>query len=195
METQDQDFPDIEDEIVASETPVSEEPISEAPTLEPVKEVQPKMIEIVHKDKVLRHVQPQESKYWHFTFINQADQDQLTRVLETIPNYNLTVTYGLTQNSPDIILYQDDEIVGKIHLLLCDKRDANLPAKYYCKIYLYHFQNQDLFNNVEVALVNFFENFKSAAMNRKEKGGAKIRNKRSTRRKSRRSKKTHKRRK
>ena len=132
-------------------------------------EVKPLTIEIANKKAVLRHVKPQESKYWHFKFIDPRHTSQMTNVLQSIQGYRLTVEYGTPINTADIILKMNDEdedesedreIVGKIHLLLCDKRDANLPSKYYCKLFFFHFKNSQLFQDVKTALVNFFETFR-----------------------------------
>jgi hypothetical protein len=124
------------------------------------KEVPAETIEISNKN-IINHLKPQENKYWHFTFKNEANKNQMTRVLQNIPGYNLTVEYGIPVNSPDVTLKNNGETIGKIHLLLSDRRDANLPEKYYCKLYFYHFKNPELYQSVKTALVNFFENFKS----------------------------------
>jgi hypothetical protein len=129
------------------------------PVADTADEVPAETIEISAKERVLPHVKPQESKYWHFT-LEDANKNQLTKVLQSVPGYNLTVEYGVPQNTPDITLKMNGETVGKIHLLLCDRRDANLPEKYYCKLYFYHFKKPELFQAVKTSLVNFFENFK-----------------------------------
>lgn len=131
--------------------------------VEETEEVKPETVHIRTNEKtILRHVKPQESKYWHFKFIDQKNTNQMTNVLQNIQGYRLTVEYSFKLNTADIILKQQEEIVGKIHLLLCDKRDANLPNKYYCKLFFFHFKNNQLFQAVKTALVNFFENFKPA---------------------------------
>ena len=142
-------------------------------------EVKPLTIEIANKKAVLRHVKPQESKYWHFKFIDPRHTSQMTNVLQSIQGYRLTVEYGTPINTADIILKMNDEdesedhsqgeIVGKIHLLLCDKRDANLPSKYYCKLFFFHFKNSHLFQDVKTALVNFFETFRGTQKHLREK--------------------------
>ncbi len=118
-------------------------------------------VEILNKG-IIVHLKPQENKYWHFMFKNEENNKKMTSLLENIPNYRLTVEYGITQNTPDITLIMNGEVVGKIHLLLCDRRDANLPEKYYCKLYFYHFNNLQLFQAVRSTLVNFFMNFKTS---------------------------------
>ena len=131
--------------------------------IEQTEEVKPETIEIANKKAVLRHVKPQEVKYWHFKFIDSRNTNQLTTLLQNIQGYRLTVEYGTPVNTADIILKSDGEVVGKIHLLLCDRRDANLPHKYYTKLYFYQFKNNQLLQSVKTALVNFFENFKGGA--------------------------------
>jgi hypothetical protein len=124
-----------------------------------VSKPKPETIEIQAKNKVLPYVEPQENKYWHFKF-NDINQNQLTTLLENIPGYIFTVTYGIPQNSPDILLSTENEIVGKIHLLLHDRRDRGVKNKYYIKLYFYDFKNQDIYETVKNVLVDFFENFK-----------------------------------
>jgi len=131
--------------------------------IEEIEEVKPETVHIRTNEKtILRHVKPQDVKYWHFKFIDQKNTNQMTNVLQNIQAYRLTVEYSFKLNTADIILKQQEEIVGKIHLLLCDKRDANLPSKYYCKLFFFYFKNNQLFQAVKTALVNFFENFKPA---------------------------------
>ena len=152
----------INDKVQKTEQLEQSEEIAQLEQLEQLEEVKPVTIEIANKKAVLRHVKPQESKYWHFKFSDPRYTNQMTNVLQNIQGYKLTVEYGVPINTPDITLKLNGEVVGKIHLLLCDKRDANLPNKYYCKLYFYNFKNQQLFQAVKTALVNFFENFKTA---------------------------------
>ena len=137
--------------------------IEQTEQLAQTEEVKPETIEIANKKAVLRHVKPQEVKYWHFKFIDSRNTNQLTTLLQNIQGYRLTVEYGTPVNTADIILKSEGEVVGKIHLLLCDRRDANLPHKYYTKLYFYQFKNNQLLQSVKTALVNFFENFKGGA--------------------------------
>ncbi len=146
----------------------------------PPKEIPAETIEIANKS-IIAHLVPQESKFWHFT-LNGANKEQLTKILESIPEYRLTVEYGIPQNTPDITLKMNGEVVGKIHLLLCDRRDANLPEKYYCKLYFYQFKNKELYSKVKTTLVNFFENFKPiTGGKRSKKHVTKRKNKKSVR--------------
>ena len=151
----------INDKVQKTEQLEQAEEIAQIEQTEQLEEVKPVTIEIANKKSVLRHVKPQESKYWHFKFSDPRYTNQMTNVLQNIQGYKLTVEYGVPINTPDITLKIQGEVVGKIHLLLCDKRDANLPNKYYCKLYFYNFKNQQLFQAVKTAIVNFFDNFKT----------------------------------
>jgi hypothetical protein len=119
--------------------------------------------------RILPHVKPQESKYNHFMFKDAKNTDRLTKLFETIPGHRITVKYGVPQSTPDITLIEDDKVIGKIHLLLCDRRDANKPDKYYVKLYFYHFKDNSTMNIVKENLINFFENFESS-----KKGGIRM---------------------
>lgn len=194
------DFPDIETEIVES-VPLAES----EPKPETVSKPEPETVEISEeaKRKILQLVKPQESKYNHFQFKLQADTDKLTNTLQNIPGHTITVSYGIPQSTPDITLSENGKIVGKIHLLLCDRRDANKPEKYYVKLYFYHFTDSSLQEATKSALLSFFESFRNVKQNNKhnnklivEKGGMRKRNRRQITRKIKRSnrKKTNKRR-
>lgn len=139
------------------------------PQSEEKNEIEPETIEISKKN-IINYLKPQENKYWRFSFKNEANTDRLKSVIETIPDYGLTVEFGVPQNTPDIIIKQGENTVGKINLLLCDRRDANLPEKYYCKIYFYHFKNPALYQAVKSNIVNLFEGFKGVSMPTKGAG-------------------------
>ena len=114
----------------------------------------------IPKQNIIMYLKPQINKYWRFTFKNEANVDQLKKIIETTSNYGLTVEFGEAQNTPDITIKQGEVVIGKINLLLCDRRDANLPEKYYCKLYFYHFKNNELYQDIKSAVVNYFMNFK-----------------------------------
>lgn len=123
------------------------------------KEILAETIEIP-KQNIIMYLKPQISKYWRFTFKNEVNIYRLKKIIETVSNYGLTVDFGEAQNTPDITISQGELIVGKINLLLSDRRDANLPEKYYCKLYFYYFKNKELYQSVKSAVVNYFMNFK-----------------------------------
>lgn len=110
---------------------------------------------------ILNNVEKQPSKYWHFQFKNAKDKDDFTAAITTAVE-GLTVEYNEKQNTPDITLLLKGQPVGKIHLLLCDRRDTNNKSKYYCKIHFYHFTDPNIYSAVKAAVVNYFEGFKSS---------------------------------
>jgi hypothetical protein len=150
--------------------------------------ITPETIEITNKS-VIPYLIPRENKNWHF-ILNDANEKQLTEVLKIIPG--LTVKYAEKKKDASITFKIDEEDVGKVHFLLCDRPSVNLPEKYYCKLHFYEFKNQELYNKVKTALINFFENFKQT--NATSMGGRSLK-KRITHRKNKRlqRKKTSKR--
>jgi hypothetical protein len=120
-------------------------------------EITAENIEIANKN-VIQYLVPRENRKTHFT-LNDANKNKLTSTLKKILGDNLTVEYADKKDDPGVTLTMNGEIVGKIHFLLCDAPNVNLPEKYYCKLYLFQFKNQDLYDKVKSTLINFFENF------------------------------------
>jgi len=143
-----------------SETVSEPETVSESETV-----IEPETVEF--SKNIVNQLKPQESKYWRFSFKNEANTNRLKSVIESI--HGLTVEFGVSQNTPDITIKQGENVVGKINLLLCDRRDANLPEKYYCKVYFYHFKNPALYEAVKTAIVNLFEGLKQTGGKRNKK--------------------------
>jgi hypothetical protein len=140
-------------------------PVERQQQQQPQNEVPADTIEISKEATkiILNNVEKQPSKYWHFQFKNEGHKKDLNEVFKSL---DLTAEYGIKQDTPDITLMDSNEnIVGKIHLLLCDRRDTNNREKYYCKIYFYHFKNPKMFEDVKAAVLNFFENFKGSQNN------------------------------
>ena len=158
----DDEIPEFKEEAapppVQEQQPSEEEIETETVAVEGV-DIKPELIEL-DKRKILPYVKPQQNKYWHFQ-LSEGGQKKLQHELETIPNYKLTATYGIPQNTADITLKQSEQIVGKIHFLLCDRRDANRPEKYYTKLFLFHFKDMNLLNAVRNRLLTFFNNLKA----------------------------------
>ena len=145
------------EEVKASAPPPSENSIEPKENTAKSKEITAERIEIANKN-VIQYLLPRENRKTHFT-LNDANIGKLTSTLESIPGYNLTVDYADKKDDPGVTLLMNGETVGKIHFLLCDAPNVNLPDKYYCKLYFYEFKNQDLYDKVKSTLINFFENF------------------------------------
>ncbi len=121
------------------------------------KGIQAENIEIANKN-VIKYLIPRENKKTHFT-LDENNEKKLTSTLKSILGNELTVVYADKKKDPGMTLLMDNIEVGKIHFLLCDAPNVNLPDKYYCKLYFYDFKNQDLYDKVKSILINFFENF------------------------------------
>jgi hypothetical protein len=134
-------------------------------------EVEPDTIEISEegKKRVLLYVEPQQNKFYRFRFKDEANKNKLIQKLQEILGTNITVDIDNketdSQSKPDILIKENGNIIGKINLLLCDRRDANLPEKYYIKLYFREFKTLESMNKVKEGLKAFFENFQSNASN------------------------------
>jgi hypothetical protein len=184
--------PEIEEVVASAPPPIDTVVETSEPIKKPDEEIPAETVEF-SREKVINNLKPQENKYWRFSFKNENHTKLLENTIKQIPELNLTVNFEMKQNTPDITIKQGDSEVGKINLLLCDRRDANLPEKYYCKVYFYHFKDQQIYQAVKAAVVNFFDNLKSFNTPLKDIGGK--RNKHRTYKKKRivRRKKTSKR--
>jgi hypothetical protein len=150
-------------------------------------------LELPPAKSIINQLIPQENKFWRFTFKNAANTENFKKVIESIPDYNLTVEFDIRQDKPDVIIKQGDNIIGKINLLLCDRRDANLVEKYYCKIYFYHFKDKVIYDTVKTAVLTFFNKLKMQKSNTNKVTGGKHYKKRKTINKKRNNKKKTKR--
>lgn len=181
--------------------PLMDTPIETTETVVKSEEVIPPETVDFSKEGLVKNLKPQENKYWRFAFKNEEHSKLLKDTIELIPNLNLTATFEIKQNTPDITIkkdvVEDNEHsgieVGKINLLLCDRRDANLPEKYYCKVYFYHFKDQAIYQAVRAAVINFFDNLKSVNTPPKDVGGKRNKHKTHKKRRIVRRKKTSKR--
>jgi hypothetical protein len=145
---------------------ISAEPEVEKP-VEPVRNQKKTYAETIEiqNNGVVSHLKPQETKNWRFSFKNEQNKNQLTKTLESIPGHRLTVEYDIKTEKPDITLKNEEgKEVGIINLLLCDRRDVNLPEKYYCKIYFGKFTDPTLYEAVKTAVVNFFESINNPSV-------------------------------
>lgn len=168
MEYFEEEGPQLTDDIISAAPETSPE-ISSETSIPENKEIQPETIEF--SKNIVNHLKPQENKYWRFSFKNEINMNDLIKAIKGVQS-NLTVEFGIPQNTPDIIIKEPSgETIGKINLLLCDRRDANMPEKYYCKIYFYQFKNSNQYDSIKTAVVNFFENLKRPSMISKETGG------------------------
>jgi hypothetical protein len=168
MEYFEEEGSQITDDVISAAPPPIEKTTEES-TVSEDKDIEPETVEF--SKNVVNHLKPQENKYWRFSLKNESNTNGLIKAIKAVQN-DLTVEFGVPQNTPDITIKDPNgEIVGKLNLLLCDRRDANLPEKYYCKIYFYQFKNSNKYQAIKTAVVNFFEGLKGASTPSKETGG------------------------
>jgi hypothetical protein len=168
MEYFEEEGPQITDDVISAAPPPIEKTTEES-TVSEDKDIEPETVEF--SKNVINHLKPQENKYWRFLLKNESNTNGLIKAIKAVQN-DLTVEFGVPQNTPDITIKDPNgEIVGKLNLLLCDRRDANLPEKYYCKIYFYQFKNSNKYQLIKTAVVNFFEGLKAASIPSKGSGG------------------------
>ncbi len=148
------------EEVEASAPPPSETVPNENESNENTtqsKGIQAENIEIANKN-VIKYLIPRENKKTHF-ILDNINENKLISKLKSILGDKLTVEYAVKKKDPGMTLLMDGEEVGKIHFLLCDAPNVNLPEKYYCKLFFYDFKYQDLYNKVKSTVIDFFENF------------------------------------
>jgi hypothetical protein len=135
--------------------------------------------------KILSRLERQKNKYWHFKFVKESDFVDLE--IKLLKEVGLTVqpNYG-GKKRPDVTLFKDDEMVGKIHFLHANRPDICDPTTFYVKLHFYDFED-DLFEPVKKVMSDFFHSLEQPN-NRSFRGGKKTRKrKRNARRKTRRS--------
>jgi hypothetical protein len=107
------------------------------------------------------HVQAQP--HTHFRFKDKVYRQQLLDVIKgasTVGPIVASYDYGRKHNT-DIIIRNEGNSdrtkpIGKIHLLLFDRRDRYNIGKYYIKFHLFQFANDELFHSVKQAVTTFF---------------------------------------
>jgi hypothetical protein len=138
-------------QVIAEPVQVTAEPA------EPAQVAQDKTSETViieHPHRYFSKIEPQEKKWWHFKFRSVLDERRLTQQLAQI---NLTAAYNYEgQKNADVILTQQETVVGKIHFLHFDRRDKGNKSKYYIKIFLYQFSNPSQLEAVKQVIYDFF---------------------------------------
>jgi hypothetical protein len=107
------------------------------------------------------HVQAQP--HTHFRLKQKSDRQQLLHTIEgasTMGPIVASYDYGRKYDT-DIIIRKKGESnstkpIGKIHLLLFDRRDRYNHEKYYIKLHFFQFANDTLFDSVKQAVTTFF---------------------------------------
>jgi hypothetical protein len=107
------------------------------------------------------HVQAQP--YTHFRLKDKLHRQKLLDIIKgasTVGPIVASYDYGRKYKTDIIIRNEGDsgktKPIGKIHLLLFDRRDRYNIGKYYIKLHFFQFANSELFHSVKEAVTTFF---------------------------------------
>jgi len=116
---------------------------------------------VTNYTKKMGYVQSQP--HTHFRLKHQSDREKLLHAIQNASTMGPIVAsydYGRKHDADIIIRKAGDsntaKPIGKIHLLLFDRRDRYHSEKYYMKLHFFKFANDDLFNSVKQAVTDFF---------------------------------------
>jgi len=112
---------------------------------------------IANPGRVFPYIMAQEST--HFQFKTKEMERRFQQMIEQIPDLTVRFDYGREDKSDILLVSSSDptQIVGKLHLLLVDRRDRGDPSKRYVKIHLFHMKDPQQFELVRQRIVSFFE--------------------------------------
>jgi len=112
---------------------------------------------IANPGRIFPYIMAQEST--HFQFKTKEMERRFQQMIEQIPDLTVRFDYGREDKSDILLVSSSDptQIVGKLHLLLVDRRDRGDPLKRYVKIHLFHMKDPQQFELVRQRIVEFFE--------------------------------------
>ena len=112
---------------------------------------------MAHPGRIFPYIMAQEST--HFQFKTKEMERRFQQMIEQIPDLTVRFDYGREDKSDILLVSSSDptQIVGKLHLLLVDRRDRGDPSKRYVKIHLFHMKDPQQFELVRQRVTNFFE--------------------------------------
>jgi hypothetical protein len=112
---------------------------------------------IANPGRIFPYIMAQEST--HFQFKTKEMEQRFQQMIEQIPDLTVRFDYGREDKSDILLVSSSDptQIVGKLHLLLVDRRDRGDPLKRYVKIHLFHMKDPQQFELVRQRIVEFFE--------------------------------------
>jgi len=145
--------------------PMAKEPVAQLVTSlveNEVKENQPTQIadtiEINNPHAIFPHIEayPETSpKQHHFRFKHQSER---TRLIQTWSQTDITVEFNESgKNNVDVTLSQGDRTIGKIQFIHFDRRDRSIRSKHYVKLYLYQFEDRAMLEQAKQIMRVFFE--------------------------------------
>ena len=105
----------------------------------------------------------QAQPHTHFRLKHKSDRQKLLRAIEGSSSDPIVASYDYGRKyDTDIILRRKSDTnsskpIGKIHLLLFDRRDRYNTEKYYIKLHFFQFANDELFDKVKQVVSAFFQ--------------------------------------
>jgi len=107
--------------------------------------------------RIFPYIMAQEST--HFQFKTKEMERRFQQMIEQIPDLTVRFDYGKEDKSDILLVSSSDptQIVGKLHLLLVDRRDRGDPSKRYVKVHLFHMKDPQQFEHVRQRVTDFFE--------------------------------------
>ena len=112
---------------------------------------------MTNPSRIFPYIMAQEST--HFQFKTKEMERRFQQMIEQIPDLTVRFDYGKEDKSDILLVSSSDptQIVGKLHLLLVDRRDRGDPSKRYVKIHLFHMKDPQQFELVRQRVTDFFE--------------------------------------
>lgn len=133
------------------------EPYREPYRKDPVDHMKGETLVMANPGRIFPYIMPQEST--HFQFKTKDMERRFQEMIEQIPDLTVRFDYGREDKSDILLVSSSDrtQIVGKLHLLLVDRRDRGDPSKRYVKIHLFHMKDPQQFELVRQRITEFFE--------------------------------------
>ena len=136
---------------------LSREPYGMERVAERVDHMKGETLTMTNPGRIFPYIMAQEST--HFQFKTKEMERRFQQMIEQIPDLTVRFDYGREDKSDILLVSSSDptQIVGKLHLLLVDRRDRGDPSKRYVKIHLFHMKDPQQFELVRQRVTNFFE--------------------------------------
>ena len=136
---------------------LSREPYGMERVAERVDHMKGETLTMTNPGRIFPYIMAQEST--HFQFKTKEMERRFQQMIEQIPDLTVRFDYGKEDKSDILLVSSSDptQIVGKLHLLLVDRRDRGDPSKRYVKIHLFHMKDPQQFELVRQRVTNFFE--------------------------------------
>ena len=136
---------------------LSREPYGMERVPERVDHMKGETLTMTNPGRIFPYIVAQEST--HFQFKTKEMERRFQQMIEQIPDLTVRFDYGKEDKSDILLVSSSDptQIVGKLHLLLVDRRDRGDPSKRYVKIHLFHMKDPQQFELVRQRVTDFFE--------------------------------------